>query len=188
MNRTRLDIPVAVEGRDDVSAVSKAFDALIIPTHGFGITQETWNVIEKAYNEKGLIILTDPDYSGEEIRRKLTERFPDAVQAYVAREDATAGDDIGVENASPETIQKAIERALELAGRKAAADAEEEYAGASDLARLGLSGGESSAKRRYAVCRELGIGQCNAKAMVKKLRGFGIGRDELEKACSKIGK
>ncbi len=28
--------------------------------------------IEKAYNEKGIIILTDPDYSGEEIRQKLT--------------------------------------------------------------------------------------------------------------------
>ncbi|MBR4224948.1 MAG: MBL fold metallo-hydrolase, partial [Oscillospiraceae bacterium] len=34
--------------------------------------------------EKGLVILTDPDHAGEQIRRMLTERFPEAVQAYIA--------------------------------------------------------------------------------------------------------
>ena len=63
---------IVVEGRDDVDAVSKACDALIIATHGFGITGDTWALIEKAYDELGIIIMTDPDYSGEEIRRRLT--------------------------------------------------------------------------------------------------------------------
>ena len=61
-----------------MDAVSRAADALIIPTHGFGITKETWDVTAKAYEEKGLIILTDPDHAGEQIRKKLTEKFPDA--------------------------------------------------------------------------------------------------------------
>ena len=98
--KLRIDRAIVVEGRDDVAAVSAACDALIIPTHGFGITQETWAVIAKAYDEKGLIILTDPDHAGEEIRRRLTEKFPGSVQCFLAREDAVSGDDIGIERIS----------------------------------------------------------------------------------------
>ena len=58
--------------------------------------------MEKAYREKGIIVFTDPDFSGEEIRRKITARFPEAKQAYLPLEEATRDGDIGVENASPE--------------------------------------------------------------------------------------
>ena len=113
MDKIKLSRAVIVEGRDDVRAVSEACDALIIPTHGFGISKETWELAEKAYKEKGLIILTDPDHAGEEIRRKMTEKFPDAVQAYIDRTDATEGEDIGAENARPEVIAEAICKALD---------------------------------------------------------------------------
>ena len=51
-------------------------DCDTIETHGFGITKETWAELEIAYKERGLIILTDPDHAGEQIRRMLTEKFP----------------------------------------------------------------------------------------------------------------
>ena len=60
---------------------SKSVDAVTIETHGYGITRRTWELIEKAYAEKGIIIFTDPDHAGRQIRKKLTERFPDAGQA-----------------------------------------------------------------------------------------------------------
>ena len=72
---------VIVEGRDDTINLKRAVDCFTIETHGFGIKRETWETIEKAYRERGIIIFTDPDHSGEEIRRKLTEAFPDAGQA-----------------------------------------------------------------------------------------------------------
>ena len=52
MEKLLISQAVVVEGRDDVRAVSEACEALIIPTHGFGISRETWNLIEKAYEEK----------------------------------------------------------------------------------------------------------------------------------------
>ena len=58
-DRLIINEAIVVEGRDDIDAVAKSCDALIIATHGFGITSETWGLIEKAYNEKGIIILTD---------------------------------------------------------------------------------------------------------------------------------
>ena len=64
-----------VEGRDDTAAVKRAVCAETIETHGFGISAETWKLIEKAHEERGIIILTDPDHAGEEIRKRLTEKF-----------------------------------------------------------------------------------------------------------------
>ncbi|HHW95016.1 MAG TPA: ribonuclease M5 [Mogibacterium sp.] len=190
--KIKVSKAVIVEGRDDVDIVSQACDALIIPTHGFGITTETWSVIEKAYKEKGIIILTDPDYSGEEIRRKLTKKFPDAVQAYVQREEAFLKEDIGIENARKETIAEAIEKALALQERLSETDDSTEEVkkqvqrvSMKDLAELGLTGIDGSYKLRSKVCGLLGIGYGNSKTMLKKLEGFGIGKEELEEAVRK---
>lgn len=189
MDKINIEQAIIVEGRDDVTAVSEAVNALIIPTHGFGITAETWGVIAKAYEEKGLIILTDPDHAGEEIRRKLTEKFPEAIQAYVSRSEATAADDIGIENAKPETIAEALEKALARTGKEAKAiQAETIYADMSDLRELGLAGTEGATEMRAEVARALGIGYGNAGAFIKKLKGFGIGLDELKEEIEKIRK
>ncbi len=180
----KIDQAIVVEGRDDVDAVSKAVDALIIPTHGFGITAETWGVIAKAYEEKGLIILTDPDHAGENIRRRLTEKFPGAVQAYVARDDATEADDIGIENASPEAIAEALKKA----GSKSRYREDKVYADMTDLSKLGLAGTEGASEMRAELAKSLGIGYGNAGAFIKKLKGFGIGLDELKEEIEKIRK
>ena len=193
--KLRIDRAIVVEGRDDVAAVSAACDALIIPTHGFGITQETWAVIAKAYDEKGLIILTDPDHAGEEIRRRLTEKFPGSVQCFLAREDAVSGDDIGIENACPEDIRLALLRAMEL--HKAAESTASTDKGAettwhyrevscSDIRDLGLSGAAGSKSKRAAICKALGIGFCNSHALVKRLKGFRIGYEELLAAVMQL--
>jgi ribonuclease M5 len=184
-DRIRTGMAIIVEGKDDVDAVSRASDDLIIPTHGFGIRETTWEVMEKAYREIGVIILTDPDHAGEAIRRRLTERFPDAVQCYMAREEAEKADDIGIENARPEDIRAALEKAMELHGTAAGRDSGEgadEYREVtmSDLTALGLSGTEGAAELRNAVCRELGIGYCNARMLLTRLRGFRIRYDALK--------
>lgn len=189
--RLITDKAIIVEGRDDVDAVSRACDALIIPTHGFGITERTWELMDKAYRELGVIILTDPDHAGEDIRRRLTARYPDAVQCYMAREDAEKADDIGIENARPEDIRAAIEKALmlhEAAGTEPSADAGQDYREVTmrDLAELGLTGSEGAAQLRNAVTRELGIGYCNAKSLITRLRGFRIGYEELAAIADKL--
>jgi ribonuclease M5 len=187
--KIRISRAIIVEGRDDVDAVSKAADALIIPTHGFGIRETTWEIMEKAYREIGVIILTDPDHAGEDIRRRLTERFPEAVQCYMARRDTEKAGDIGIENASPEDIRDALERALSL--HDASEETSDDSMGyrevtMSDLAELGLSGSSGSSQLRTAVSGELGIGYCNAKMMVKRLRAFRIGYEELAETVSKV--
>lgn len=189
-DRIRTGMAIIVEGKDDVDAVSRASEDLIIPTHGFGIRETTWEVMEKAYREIGVIILTDPDHAGEAIRRRLTERFPDAVQCYMAREEAEKADDIGIENARPEDIRAALEKALELHGTAAGEDSSktaDTYSEVTmrDLTELGLSGTAGAAELRNAVCRELGIGYCNARMLLTRLRGFRIGYEALAETAEK---
>ena len=64
---------IIVEGRDDIDAVQKAVSADIIATHGYGISASTLDRIRRAYETRGIIILTDPDHAGGRIRKRLTE-------------------------------------------------------------------------------------------------------------------
>ena len=41
---------IVVEGRDDTLAIKRAVEADTIETHGFGISEETWKLLEKAYH------------------------------------------------------------------------------------------------------------------------------------------
>ena len=102
---------IVVEGRDDTAAIKKSVDAVTIETHGYGITERTWKLIEKAYAEKGIIIFTDPDHAGQQIRKRLLQRFPKAKEAFLDRSDAEKAGDIGIENATSEAIRAALEKA-----------------------------------------------------------------------------
>lgn len=85
MDKLSIKEAIVVEGRDDAAVVSQITDALIIQTHGFGISGRTWKLLEKAYREKGLIIFTDPDFAGEQIRKRIEARFPESKHAYMPR-------------------------------------------------------------------------------------------------------
>lgn len=185
--KLKIHQAIVVEGKDDISAVLKACDALIIATHGFGITKDTLKIIEKAYKEKGIIILTDPDFSGEEIRRTLNLKFPKAINAYVPRNEAIADSDIGIENCSSNTIVTAIKKALLKSEISINVDryksVKNDEVTMQTLADLGLVSCEGSKERRQKVCDYLGIGYGNAKAVLKKMKGFNIGIEEIKQAA-----
>ena len=166
---------IVVEGRDDTAAVKRALDCETIETHGFGISAPSWRLIGKAYKEKGIIIFTDPDHAGEEIRRKLTERFPDAKQAYLPRREATKAGDIGIENAEPAAIIEALEKAHFTLTEKRVEFTME------DMTRYGLTGTSEAAARREALGRLLGIGYGNTGSFLKKLNKYNISREDFLK-------
>ncbi|MBQ3107094.1 MAG: DUF4093 domain-containing protein [Firmicutes bacterium] len=187
--KPRLSQIVVVEGRDDQSAVLAAVDCELIVTHGFGIRAETWKRIERAAKGPGIIIFTDPDHAGEEIRRRITERFPEAGQAFLPRAEATKNGDIGIENASPDSIRAALAKVRYKANcglREATAPASADTAFApaaepftiADLDAYGLSGGPGAAERRAALGKALGIGYGNAKTFLSRLNTYGITREE----------
>ena len=101
---------LVVEGKMDTVAIKRALEADTIETGGFTLAPYTLRQIEAAYKKRGIIILTDPDGAGERIRRFLTQRFPEAGQAFVPKADATAHNDVGIEQAQPEAILAALSK------------------------------------------------------------------------------
>ena len=184
MEKRTIHEVIIVEGRDDTAAVKRAIDGLTIETHGFGIRRETWALIEKAYREKGIIIFTDPDYAGEEIRRRLTKKFPAAKQAFLSRKYAEKKGDIGIENAEPEAILEAIEKAhATFRGGEAS---EVDLYTADDLFAAGLTGGTDAKQRREKLGQVLGIGYANARGLCGKLNQFGIKKEAFYEALRTI--
>ena len=178
----RIEEIIVVEGRDDTAAVKKSVDAITIETHGYGITEETWELMETAYRSKGLIVFTDPDSAGERIRRRITERFPNAAQAFLDREDAERKGDIGIENAAPGAIREALAKARRA---EEAADSKPLFT-MEDLMEAGLTDRADSSARRKALGKLLGIGYGNGKAFLGKLNRFGITKESFFKALEEI--
>ncbi len=168
---------IVVEGRDDESAVKAAVEAEIIITHGFKISQTTWGILNRAYEGPGLLILTDPDHAGDQIRRRLAERFPEAKHAYLPKEEALKKEDIGIENATPENICAALEKAR-CTRRESGERSPAETFTAEDLLYFGLVGENEAGKRRDRMGKSLGVGYGNAKTFLSRLNHYGITKEE----------
>lgn len=170
---------IVVEGKDDVSAVKAAVDCDCITTHGLGFGDGLLEQLKEFQEKRGIILLLDPDYAGNKIRQKILRAVPGAKQAFLPREVALRGRDIGVENASPEQIRLAIKRARPLV-----IDRRTEF-DLSDMYRYGLVG-KGSKSMRLEVGREFGIGYCNAKQMLDRLNASTVSRQELESFLRRI--
>lgn len=69
---------VIVEGRYDKIKLSNILDTLIIETNGFGIYKDKQKLkfIKRLADERGIIILTDSDHSGFQIRNYIAAGVP----------------------------------------------------------------------------------------------------------------
>lgn len=173
---------LVVEGKMDVVAIDKAVEADCIITEGFNLKPQALDSIAKAYQKRGIIIMTDPDSAGERIRRFLTKRFPEAKHAFIPKEDATANNDIGIEQASPEAIRTALAKVRTMDWEPT-----NNFTGA-DLLRAGISGSQAASEKRAKLGAVLGIGYANAKTFLQRLNHYGITRQEFQQAVAELEK
>lgn len=173
---------LVVEGKMDVVAIDKAVEADCIITEGFNLKPQAMDSIAKAYQKRGIIIMTDPDSAGERIRRFLTKRFPEAKHAFIPKEDATANNDIGIEQASPEAIRTALAKVRTMDWEPT-----NNFTGA-DLLKAGISGSPAASEKRAKLGAVLGIGYANAKTFLQRLNHYGITRQEFQQAVAELEK
>lgn len=173
---------IVVEGKDDITAVKAALDVEVIATGGFCYGKRLINTLKTISEKRGLIILTDPDYAGEQIRKDLSKHIKNCKHAFLPQAKSLNKDDIGVENAKKEDIIEAISKARPVSIEKT-----NEFTKI-ELLKLGLAGGEDSKIKREKLGEILGIGYSNSKQLLNRLNNFGITRDEFEKALGRIEK
>lgn len=164
---------IIVEGQHDINFLKTFLDADFIQTNGSSLPEKTREMIRKlSESGKEFLILTDPDYPGEKIRKELLEIIPNAKQAFVRKENARTSKKVGVEHSTKQEVLKAIEKSISYSEKKEIISKEEYY-------ELGLSGKEDSAKKREQLGKVLFIGQANAKTFYTRLNMLTLTHDEL---------
>ena len=171
---------IIVEGKDDILAVKRAVDAELIATSGLGLNDKIMERIKNAAKRCGIIVFTDPDFPGEKIRKKIQAEVPNCKHAFLPRELATKDGDVGIENASPESIIEA------LSNVKTEVDSNRCEFTINDLVKYNLTGTNMSVKRRDFMGRELGIGYGNTKQFLNRLNRYGVAREEFIMAAEKM--
>lgn len=157
---------VIVEGKYDKIRLSNIVDTVIVPVHGFSVyrDRETAELIRMLARTRGIVILTDSDSAGFQIRNKIKEiaRGGSVINVYVPdiegkerrkREPSKQGL-LGVEGIDDEIILEAFRKAGVLAEKS---EAPKDPITKADLAELGLIGAENSSQKRAALQRILGL-------------------------------
>jgi ribonuclease M5 len=180
----RIKEVIVVEGKDDTAKIKQAVDADTIETNGSAINHKIITQIKHAKAVRGVIVFTDPDYPGQRIRSIIDEQVPGCKHAFLTKDDARDKYDrgIGIEHASKEAIQKALEAVYEV-GDTYRSDIEKE-----DLMRYGLIGGTYAREKREALTTHLNIGYANGKQLLKRLTMFHITKSDLKTAMKEIEK
>lgn len=77
MEKIKISLPIIVEGRYDKSALSGFLDATVITTGGFSIfNNKEQQALLRRVAKNGVIVLTDSDGGGKQIRKFLSGILP----------------------------------------------------------------------------------------------------------------
>lgn len=177
--KLKIEIPIAVEGKYDKIKLASIVDANIITTGGFGIfsSDEKKLLIRRIAEPRGIIVLTDSDGAGLVIRNYFRSILPSdkLIHLYIPqisgrekrkRQPSKAGI-LGVEGIDAGMLRRLLEPFAVGGDRdvdEASANTDSVNADSTrrevtkvDFYSDRLSGGESSASRRAALCHLLGL-------------------------------
>lgn len=184
---------IIVEGKYDKIRLSNIVDAVIIPTNGFAIykDKETAELIRTLAKKTGIIILTDSDSAGLQIRNALRNivREGEVLNVYIPdihgkeRRKRTPSKQglLGVEGIDDAVLLSCFEKAGVFAEK--AADKKEPVTKA-DLVELGLSGGANSSAERAALQKRLGLPERLSANLLLEIINVMYSKDEFLKIVS----
>ncbi len=171
------DKAIIVEGKYDKIKLSSFIDGVIITTNGFDIykNKEKQRLISFYAEKSGIIILTDSDHAGFQIRSfiksfvdsdKITNVYTPDIFGKEKRKDKPSKEGkLGVEGVSIQTLKNAFERCGALSDKKA-----ENQITVYDLYSLGLVGAKNSSEKREALLKALDLSvNVSTKALLEIL-------------------
>ena len=166
---------IVVEGKNDTRRLQMFFDVDTIETDGYRLRPEVLALIREVNERRGVIVFTDPDTPGENLRRRINEAVPGAKNAFLLKKDARTKHKVGVEHASKEVLEEALSRFLTYTEKK------EETLSLADFQDLGLCGRADSGARRQKVAAAFPVGEVNAKTMRQRLNILGVKKEDIER-------
>ncbi|KRN81052.1 Ribonuclease M5 [Ligilactobacillus acidipiscis] len=180
--KMKIQEVIVVEGKDDTKRINMAVNADTIETRGSAISDEVLQQIDELNEIRGVIVFTDPDFSGEKIRKTIQAAVPGVKHAFLKKKDAVphGQGSLGVEHATPETIRDALAHLY-----TEVPEAQPQITQA-DLLAAKLISGPNARKRREVLCEFLRIGYVNGKQLYKRLNLFQVTPEEFKKALQYV--
>lgn len=164
MEKISVSYPIIVEGKYDKIKLDSLLAAYIIPTDGFSLfkKKEKAALLRRLAEERGVIVLTDADGGGKQIRAYLSEILPKdkvihlytpAVEGKEKRK-AHAGKAglLGVEGIDADTLRTLFLPFADGAPPKARGGITKQ-----DFYLDGFSGKDGAKEKREALCRLLSL-------------------------------
>ena len=170
---------IVVEGINDTKRLQSFFDVDTIETHGLGLKEETIALIKQINEKRGVILFLDPDTPGEKIRKRLNDAIPGLKNAFVMKEDARTKKKVGIEHASKEVLEEALNNLITYTELNDSISEEEYYS-------LGLKGNRDSDRKREIVAKYFHTGKANAKTLYKRLNMLGVTYDDIVRVINDI--
>lgn len=187
MEKIKIKQAIVVEGKYDKIKLSQIVDGVILVTNGFGIYKDE-NIVKliRFYaEERGLVILTDSDFAGNQIRGHIKSIVPDCeiINVYIPeifgkekrKSSPSKEGKLGVEGMDAEILRNALARA----GLTGESRPVSEPITKQDFYELGLSGGESSSELRKKLCKSLDLPQHLTANSLRQALNTMFARDEF---------
>jgi 5S rRNA maturation endonuclease (ribonuclease M5) len=170
--------------------------------NGDDATSTTTVSVPQQPHKVELIVLTDPDERGRELRAFLDAAFaaagararhafvPEAAATKTAAAAAGGNHDVGnrgIEHAPPKAVKAALDvaRPSHPTGRKAFTPEWARERGLAGAFEGAPHDGGDAARRRRDLCRALGLGQCSSAQMLSALNRY-FDEDVVESAIEKL--
>ena len=215
--RPSLDAAIAVEGANDARAVRAA----VRPKHGVVLLKGSYDpksghhvvpadvmqtLAATARRGVEIIVLTDADVAGRQLRTRVVLEVPSALHAFLGAHESVAGTEtkwheagnVGVEHAAPADVARALAGARAAHSDGKSTGVRRDVFTRASLEERGLCGplGASApdprwsrlggvAHRRRLVGEFLGVGDCDAKQLVRQLNLF-FAEEEFEAAVDAL--
>ena len=199
MDRLIIDIPVVVEGKYDKNTLLGIIDATVITTGGFSVfnSKEKRNLIMRLAEKGGIILLTDSDGGGSQIRKFLLGILPrekvynlyiPKIEGKEKRKDkASKAGFLGVEGMKREVIEKLFAPFAKSGGvSQISSNSERKMITKLDFFEDGLSGGSDASEKRDALAAHFDLPSgMTAKALLEALNILSS-YEEYKEAVSKV--
>ena len=194
MEKVKISLPIIVEGRYDKSTLSGFLDAAIITTGGFSIfNNKEKQALLRRIAENGVIVLTDSDGGGKQIRKFLAGILPpDKIHnLYIPkiegkesrkRKPSKSGT-LGVEGMEKKVILRLLEpfidgKITEKNGRMITKV---------DFFTDKLTGCDGASENRAKLCRECGLPEDMTPNALLEAMNLIYGYEEYKKIISDLG-
>ena len=163
---------IVVEGKNDVSFLSSFIDSVFVITNGYEIPSKEIEFINNERNAKKVIILTDSDAAGKQIREKLNKVIRSGINVEVDLLKCNKNNKHGVAECDKDEVINVLK---------------EHFVDKRQNSSLALKDLNVTKEERDFLCEQLHLGICNAKTSIKRINYLEISLEEINNLLTKYG-